>query len=89
MFYNAVVLPLGVIAVVCCVLVGAIAIISPRTFANLAVFWGTWINTRTTLPVVDKRIDIDEYVLRYPRVFGVLIVTAAAVWTVILAHTVS
>ena len=88
MFFSSVVLPLGVIAVVFSGLLGAVAIISPRTFAKLAAFWGTWINTRPTLPVVDQKFDIDEYVLRYPRIFGGLIVTAAAVWAVILSHSV-
>lgn len=36
------------------------------------------------MPFADPRVDIDEFVLRHARVFGMAVLSAAAFWTALL-----
>ena len=51
-------------------IVGLLAFVSPKSFACVAQVGGRWFSTSKTLPVVESRIDIDQFVLRYSRQFG-------------------
>jgi hypothetical protein len=55
---------------------GAAAIVCPDTFASVARGGGQWIDSQQILQTLDKKVDIDEHVLRYSRVFGVAVVLA-------------
>ena len=58
---------------------GLLATFSPNRFAGIATRGSQWIDTDKLLEFLDKPIDVDRQVLRYSRVFGVL-VTLAALW---------
>lgn len=58
-------------------LMGAIALCCPDTFAVIAQRGGEWVDTSDLLKKLDERIDIDQHVLRYSRVFGLAVVAAA------------
>jgi hypothetical protein len=70
---------LGILAAV-----GLLAVISPARFSALASRSGHWVDTEKYLRVLDKRIDVDQYVLPYSRWLGVAVLLAvcllAAVW---------
>src|SRR3954463_14689103 len=55
-------------------LIGVIAICSPRRFAKLANGSGRWVDTKKMLEVLDKRVDIDHYVLPFSRLLGVAVI---------------
>ena len=59
------------------VFLGAVAIVCPDTFASVARGGSTWIDSQQILQALDKKVDIDEHVLRYSRVFGIVVVGAA------------
>lgn len=59
------------------ILLGVVAIACPDTFASVARGGGQWIDSQQILQTLDKKVDIDEHVLRYSRVFGVAVVAAA------------
>ena len=58
---------------------GMLATFAPDRFANVALRGSRWIDTEEVLKLLDKPINVDRYVLRYSRVFGVA-VTVAACW---------
>jgi len=58
---------------------GAIAMASPKRFQALAVYSARWIDTEGIGKWLDRRIDVDDYVLRHPRAFGA-IATLSAVY---------
>ena len=60
-------------------LIGMIAILSPQWFATLATRSGRWVDTKKALEVLDKRVDIDHYVLPFSRLLGVAVVASVAV----------
>jgi hypothetical protein len=70
---------LGVLAAV-----GLLAVISPSRFTALASRSGHWVDTEKYLRILDKRIDVDQYVLPYSRWLGVAVLLAigllALVW---------
>jgi hypothetical protein len=70
---------LGVIA-----LIGLIAVVSPSRFAVLATRSGRWVDTNKLAEALDKRIDIDRYVLPFSRLLGVVVLIAVAVLTYVL-----
>jgi len=75
---------LGIIALSATFTCGITATLFPARFANTARFWSQWIETRPMVPFADHRVDIDEFVLRHTRVFGVAILSAASFWTALL-----
>jgi hypothetical protein len=58
---------------------GLVATFAPGRFQTIASQSGKWIDTDKIREALDKPIDVDQHVLRYSRVFGVL-VAVAAVW---------
>jgi hypothetical protein len=60
-------------------LVGLIAVISPNRFQKLATRSGQWVDTNKLAEVLDKRVDIDRYVLPFSRLLGVAVILSVAV----------
>ena len=64
--------------------IGLIALISPRLFFALAKRSSQWVDTDQALKSLDRRIDIDGYVLPYSRYLGLAVLAAvvilASVW---------
>ena len=58
---------------------GLVALVSPERFALLARGSSKWIDTEGIRERVERPIDIDQFVFRNSRVFGVLVVAAAGV----------
>ena len=56
---------------------GLLAFMSPARFAVIAYGGGTWIDTDKIRQILDQRVDIDRYVVRYGRFFGLLVIGAA------------
>jgi hypothetical protein len=61
---------------------GLLAIFSPRTFARLAGMGGQWVDSQRFVKWLDARFDIDGFVLRHARAFGVCVLSALAFLTV-------
>jgi hypothetical protein len=64
--------------------IGTIAVICPKCFRSLAAWGNTWIDTSRMISVLDRRIDIDDFVLRHSRAFGIFVLASiaamAALW---------
>jgi hypothetical protein len=60
--------------------VGLLAILSPRRFSALATRSGQWVDTNKVLAQLDKRVDIDAYVLPFSRVLGVAVLAAVVLF---------
>ena len=56
---------------------GAIAMASPKRFRALAAYSARWIDTEGIGKWLDRRIDVDGYVLRHPRAFGAIATLSA------------
>ena len=54
------------------VICGAVAVVSPKRFQKLADYSARWIETDGISKWLDRRIDLDGYVLRHPRAFGAI-----------------
>jgi hypothetical protein len=65
-------------------LIGAIAVVSPTVFAKLATRSGRWVDTNKIVQVLDKRVDIDHYVLPFSRLLGVAVIASVAVLVFVL-----
>lgn len=76
-----IVVPIAAAAVVGTGLCGVVAILSPRTFEAIARFSRRRIDTKRCLAWLDKEVDVDSYVLRHARLFG--LVTIAAILCVV------
>ena len=57
-------------------LLGVLAVVSPTSFATLARGGGKWFDTQRVVQALDRPINIDNTVMRYSRLFGVLVVAA-------------
>ncbi len=71
-----------------CVLgsIGLLAMVRPKTFANLANCGGSWVDSNKYLAVLDKRIDIDQHVLPFSRVLGFAVLGSAIILGVLLSR---
>jgi len=58
--------------------VGILAMLSPKRFSMLASRGGQWVDSSKLLAQLDKRVDIDAYVLPYSRLLGVAVLAATA-----------
>ena len=58
---------------------GGLALSSPPLFSRLARWGSIWIDTNKLVDKLQRRIDIDRYVLRYCRLFGFAVLGAVAV----------
>ena len=66
--------------------VGLLAILSPRRFSALATRGGQWVDTNKVLAQLDRRIDIDAYVLPFSRVLGVAVLAAVVLVGYLIVH---
>ena len=69
-----------------CGLVGLMAIVSPRKFSLLAVRGSRWFDTNKVADVLDKRVDVDRYILPFSRLLGAVVVVAVAVLAYVLVR---
>jgi len=60
-------------------LLGLIAVISPRWFQILATQGSQWVDTNKLLACLDKRFDIDCYILPHSRLLGATVLASLAV----------
>jgi hypothetical protein len=60
-------------------LAGLLALCSPPTFSRLARWTSVWVDTNEMVDKMQRRIDIDGYVLRHCRLFGFAVLGAVAV----------
>lgn len=58
--------------------IGALAAIWPKCFRRMAEWGNTWIDTSRVTGALDRRIDIDTFVLRHSRAFGVFVLASVA-----------
>ena len=58
--------------------VGILAVVSPKRFSALSARGGQWIDTNKLLATLDKRVDVDRYVLPFSRWLGLAVLVAAA-----------
>ena len=65
---------LGVLGVL-----GMVAILSPKYFAAISSRSGRWVDTNKLAEVLDKRVDIDHYVLPFSRLLGAAVIASVAV----------
>ena len=63
-----------------CGAVGLVAIASPRTFSALTNHSSKWVDTNQLLATLDKRVDIDKYVLPFSRALGLAVLLAVGVF---------
>ncbi len=72
-------------AIVGTVLCGVVAVLSPRTFEAIARYARRGVDTKRCLAWLDKEVDVDEFVLRHARLFGLVTVAAilCVVWLVL------
>lgn len=60
---------------------GSIAFINPRLFERFARAGSQWVDTSRWFAVMDRRVDIDQFVLRHARWFGLAVLIAtSALW---------
>jgi len=59
---------------------GIWAVCWPQRFAQLARTSSSWIDSNKLLAVFDKRVELDGFVLRYTRVFGLALLMGLAVY---------
>ena len=62
-------------------LLGAVALVSPRVFNQLATSASKWVDASQALAFLDRRVDIDAYFLPRSRILGVAVLTSVAVLT--------
>ena len=56
------------------------AIFWPQRFAQIAQVSSSWVDSTKLLAVLDRRIEIDQFVLRYTRAFGVALLSGLALY---------
>lgn len=65
---------------------GLIAIASPKSFTLLSRCSNQWVDTSKLAAVLDKRIDIDRYVLPFSRALGVAVILALVLVSWLYLH---
>ena len=61
---------------------GLLAVCSPRWFAKLAGIGSQWVDSQRYVKWLDARFDIDGFVLRHARAFGICVLSALMFLTV-------
>lgn len=64
---------------------GLLALLSPRLFASVATCGKTWVDVDRLLRKLDRKIDIDDYVLHHSRMFGVMVLAAVLLFLTVFA----
>jgi hypothetical protein len=55
---------------------GLVALLSPRLFQRIATKGSHWIDTQKLIEQLDRRYDVDRYVLPHSRLLGALVVAS-------------
>jgi hypothetical protein len=55
-------------------LIGLVALVSPGLFERLVDRGDHWVDTTRWLALLDKRFDVDRYVLPHARLLGALVI---------------
>ncbi|MBX3414437.1 MAG: hypothetical protein KF708_17255 [Pirellulales bacterium] len=58
---------------------GLLAVVSPRLFQKLAGQTDRWVDSSRALECLDRRVDIDAYILPRSRLLGVAVLASVAV----------
>lgn len=58
---------------------GLIAVVSPSTFRALATGASQWVDASKALAFLDRRVDLDKYILPRSRLLGVAVLAAVGV----------
>jgi hypothetical protein len=66
---------------------GFLALCSPPAFSRLARGASVWVDTNRLVDKMQRRIEIDRYVLRYCRLFGFAVLGAVALFASVLICT--
>ena len=59
-------------------LLGLLAVLSPKSFERVSTCGSQWVHTEKLLAVLDRQYDVDGFVLRHCRLFGLLVLAAVA-----------
>ena len=62
-------------------MLGLLAVLSPKWFAQLANRSSRWVDTSRYLRRLDEPVDVDKHVLRYSRIFGAAVIMSAVLLT--------
>jgi hypothetical protein len=65
---------------------GLMALISPRCFHRVSAAGSRWVDTTKLIERLDRRFDVDRYILPYSRVLGALVVASVAVLALLLTR---
>ena len=62
---------------------GLLAMLSPGRFSAISARGSHWVDTNRLLAQLDKRIEVDHYILPHARLLGLAVVVSAAIlaWT--------
>lgn len=69
-----------------CAAAGLLAVVAPRRFAALTQHSNHWVDTDKILATLDKKYDVDRYILPHSRIFGVIVLLGVAVLTAFVWH---
>lgn len=67
-------------------LVGLMAVLSPTRFNILATRGATWVDTSKLTTALDRRIDVDRFVLPFSRILGVAVLAAVGVLAYVMVR---
>jgi hypothetical protein len=56
--------------------VGLLAVLSPRRFQAIATRGSQWVDTNRLLSLLDRRVDVDQYLLPASRSLGAIVLLA-------------
>jgi len=65
--------------------VGILAVVKPSLFAVVAQRSSHWVDSNKVLAQLDRRVDVDKYVLPYSRVLGVAVLIAVVLMARLLS----
>jgi hypothetical protein len=69
-----------------CGFAGIVAVASPRWFARLSRGGSKWIDTNRVAAVLDRRIEVDQYLLPYSRWLGAAVLASVAALVYVMGH---
>jgi hypothetical protein len=61
-------------------------LLSPRLFQRIAAKGSHWIDTQRLIERLDRRYDVDHYILPHSRILGALVVASVVVLGALLLH---
>jgi hypothetical protein len=66
--------------------IGLLALVSPRWFHRVSTTGSRWVDTTKLIERLDRRYDVDHYILPYSRVLGALVVASVGVLALLLTR---